>query len=196
MDGIDPLFATDGGEFDHTPNPSGAFNPPVCQLSGTINCFAIPFTHVYDGSYPLWSLLRTVTFAPVTSKHVTPTGVLDMIANEEETSVSDGLSDFVPFLKNVTGSNGVYTGDLNLNVFRMHFKQVGGTVAAANGHYFLTGTTKTICPTTGISLQGGNASSKTCFVDFGSDEGGAVLPVQKDFNFIGDFNTEEYGLRQ
>jgi hypothetical protein len=192
VDGIDPLFATDGGEFDHTPNPSGAFNPPVCDLTqANPNCFAIPFTHMLDGKYPLWSLLRTVTFAPVAGKHVTPTGVLDMIANEEQTSVSDGLSDFVPFLKNVTGSNGSYTGDLNLFVFRVHFKQTGSTVNPANGHTACNGTF------TGINLQGGNHTvGNTCLVDFGNDVGGSVIPVYKDVDFIADFGTEEYGIRQ
>jgi hypothetical protein len=191
VDGVDPLFATDGGEFDNTPNPSGAFNPPVCQLGSTINCLPIPFTHMLDGTYPLWSLLRTVTFAPVAGKHVTPIGVLDIIANEEQVTASNGLSDFVPFLNSVTGSNGVYTGNLNLFVFRSHFKQTGSTVNPANGHTACNGTF------TGISLQGGNhTAGNTCLVDFGNDVGGAVIPVYKDVDFIADFGTEEYGIRQ
>jgi|SRR5580704_116123 hypothetical protein len=190
VDGIDPLFATDGGEFDHVPNPSGAFNPPVCQLGQTVSCFSIPFTHIYDGKYPLWTLLRTVTFAPVAGKHVTPTGVLDIIANEEQTSISDGLSDFVPFLNGVTGSNGVYTGNLNLFVFRSHFKQTGGTIAAYNGHSACGGVF------TSVPLQGGAHGVPTCLVDTGSDVGGVVIPVYKDVDFFGDFGTEEYGLRQ
>ncbi|MBZ5679201.1 MAG: hypothetical protein LAO24_03735 [Acidobacteriia bacterium] len=204
VDGIDPLFATPGGEFDlgygnpgnpaprNAPyNPSGVNNPPVCDLTvANPNCFSIPFTHIKDGSYPLWSLLRTVTFSPVAGKVNTPTGVLDMIANEEITSVTSGLSDFVPFLKNVSGSNGVYTGDLNLFVYRSHFKQAGGPVAAANGHKACAGSF------TGVSLQGGTSTSSTCLVDFGSDEGGVVNTVQQDVDFFADFATEEYNLRQ
>ena len=204
VDGIDPLFATEGGEFDNgygnpgnpaprnkTYNPNGAFNPPTCDFTiANPNCFSIPFTHIYDGKYPLWSLLRTVTFAPVSGKNVTPVGVLDMIANEETASVTSGLSDFVPFLKNVSGSAGVYTGDLNLFVFRQHFKQSGGPVSAANGHKACAGSF------TGVALQGGTSTSSTCLVDFGSDMGGAVNTVQSDIDFNADFATEEYNLRQ
>jgi hypothetical protein len=204
VDGIDPLFATPGGEFDggygnpgnpsprNVPfNPSGAYNTPTCDFTvANPTCFSVPFTHVQDGTYPLWSLLRTVTFAPVSGKVTTPVGVLDMIANEEITSVSSGLSDFVPFLKNVTGSNGVYTGDLNLFVYRQHFKQTGGPVTAANGHKGCSGVF------TGINLQGGKSTATTCLVDFGSDEGGSVMTVQSDVEFNADFATEEFNLRQ
>jgi hypothetical protein len=94
VDGIDPIFATPGGEYDTTPaNPSGAFNPPVCDF--TVSCTAIPFTHIKDGSYPLWSVLRTLTFAPVAGKVVTPPAVLDMIANEEETADAGTFSDWL-----------------------------------------------------------------------------------------------------
>ncbi|MGA7907275.1 MAG: hypothetical protein WCA16_07690, partial [Candidatus Sulfotelmatobacter sp.] len=194
VDGIDPLFATAGGEFDATPNPSGPFNPPVCDF--TVTCPTIPFTHLKDGTYPLWSILRTVTFAPVTGKNVTPPGVLDMIANEEITAGCTGgggctyLADYAPFLSNVTGSNGVYTGDLGLYVYRSHYKQTGATINPANGHKACSGNF------TGVSLQGGNVASSTCLVDFGNDAGGSVLTVQSDVDFNADFGTEEYGVRQ
>jgi hypothetical protein len=205
VDGIDPLFATEGGEFDNgygntanaaprnVPyNPSGAYNPPVCDLKVGTSCFQIPFTHLKDGKYPLWSLLRTVTFAPKTNAVKTPAGVLDMIANEEIASGtgtgSDGLSDFVPFLNKVTGSNGVYTGNLNLFVYRAHYKQ--STVPAANGHKGCAGTF------TGVSLQGGFPTAATCLVDTGGDMGGSVLTVQSDVDFDADFSTEEYGPKQ
>ncbi len=193
VDAIDPLFSTEGGEFDNVPNPSGAFNPPVCDLKPGSKCFPIPFTNMYNGKYPLWTLLRTVTFAPVANKVVTPTAVLDMIATEESKSApaangGDGLSDFVPFLSSVTGSNGSYTGNLNLWVFRTHFKQ--SNVNPANG----------IAPChgvfTGITLQGGKVGSPTCLVDFGGDEGGSVVTVQKQVDFIGDWTGEEYGAHQ
>lgn len=193
VDGIDPIFTTPGGEFDATPNPSGPFNPPVCDF--TVTCPTVPFTHIKDGSYPLWSILRTVTFAPVAGKVVTPTGVLDMIANEEITAGCNGsgctyIPDYLPFLTGITGSNGVYTGNLGLFVYRSHFKQTGGTINPANGHKACNG------DFTGVSLQGGNKSSSTCLVDFGNDVGGSVLTVQSDVDFYADFGTEEYGLRQ
>ncbi|HET9406055.1 MAG TPA: hypothetical protein VFO39_02355 [Candidatus Sulfotelmatobacter sp.] len=188
VDGIDPLFTTPGGEFDSPANPSGAFNPPVCDF--TAACPVLPFTHLQDGTYPLWSVLRTVTFAPVASKVATPTGVLDMIANEEITSDNGTVTDYVPFLTSITGSNGNYTGNLGLFVFRSHFMQVGGPVKPANGHKGCNGTF------TGIKLQGGKVGAATCLVDFGSDEGGSVLTVQQDVDFLADFGVEEFGLRQ
>jgi len=202
VDGIDPLFATEGGEFDNgygntgnpaprnVPfNPSGAYNPPICDLTvASPSCFAIPFTHLKDGKYPLWSVLRMVTFAPATGKIATPPGVLDLIANEEQSVVTDGLSSFVPFLTNITGSNGVYTGNLNLGVYRAHYKQSG--ISAANGHKGCNGVF------TGVSLQGGRSTSTTCLADFGGDEGGSVLTVQSDVEFDSDFATEEYNVRQ
>jgi len=191
VDSIDPLFATPGGEFDPTPNPSGPYNAPVCKPTGGQACPTINFPHIKDGTYPLWSLLRTVTFAPVAGKVTTPTGVLDVIANEEKTSAVGSLSDYVPFLNTITGSNGVYTGNLNLFVFRSHFKPTG-ILVQNNGHSGCAGGTTF----TGISLQGGTSAQKTCLVDFGGDVGGSVLTVQSDMDFLHDYSTEEYGLRQ
>jgi hypothetical protein len=203
VDSIDPLFATPGGEFDqgygnpgnpaprNVPfNPSGAYNPPVCDLKVGTNCNPVPLTHVQDGTYPLWSILRVLTFAPVASKLTTPPGVIDIVANEEIAAGpgGDGLSDFVPFLTSIAGSAGVYTGNLNLFVYRAHYKQ--STIAPANGHKGCDGNF------TGVSLQGGKPSETTCLVDVGGDVGGSVLPVQSDVDFLGDFSTEEYNPHQ
>jgi hypothetical protein len=191
VDAVDPLFTTEGGQYDPTPNPAGAFNPPYCNVTGASQtCFSIPFTHIKDGKYPLWSLLRIVTFAPVSAKVKTWPAVLDMVAEEQIQTASDGLSDFVPFLTNLSGGSGVWTGNLNLFVYRSHFKQTGGTVTPANGHKACAGVF------TGVSLQGGNHSSSSCLVDFGSDVGGSVLTVQSDVDFISDWSTEEFGLHQ
>jgi hypothetical protein len=191
VDAIDPLFTTEGGALDSTPNPAGAYNPPYCNVNGVSQtCFAIPFTHIKDGKYPLWSLLRIVTFAPVAAKVETWPAVLNMVAQEQIQTASDGLSDFVPFLTNLTGGSGVWTGDLNLFVYRSHFKQTGGTVTPANGHKACGGVF------TGVSLQGGNHTSSACLVDFGSDVGGSVLTVQSDVDWISDWSTEEFGVHQ
>jgi hypothetical protein len=190
VDGVDPLFLTEGGQYDPTPNPAGPFNTPYCNVNGTSQtCFAIPFPHILDGKYPLWSLLRVVTLAP-TAKLATPIPVLNMVAEAEIQTASDGLSDFVPFLTDVTGSTstGKWTGNLNLFVFRSHFKQ--SSISPANGHTGCSGVF------TGVSLQGGRSSATTCLVDFGGDMGGTVLPVWKDVDFHGDWSTEEYGLHQ
>jgi hypothetical protein len=193
VDGVDPLFANPGG-------PGGPNNPPYCNITGTSQtCTAIPFTHILDGSYPIWSLLRVVTFAPKSGSMITPIAVLNMIANEEiasgatGTTGADGLSDFVPFLKGVTGSatTGVWTGNLNLFVYREHYLQ--SSVKAANGHVGC----ETASPTfTKISLQGGASGASTCLVDFGGDVGGSVMSVQSDVDFILDFGTEEWNQHQ
>ncbi|HVN22300.1 MAG TPA: hypothetical protein VMU05_26165, partial [Dongiaceae bacterium] len=109
VDAIDPFFVSPGGALDTAPaNPNGAYNFPQCgAVQSTTNsfpCMQIPFTHIYDGSYPIWSLLRFATFANVTGKQVTPHGAINMLA-AAETSAADptlNFSDFVPLLKNVT----------------------------------------------------------------------------------------------
>jgi hypothetical protein len=191
VDSIDPLFTTPGGALDSTPNPAGAYNPPYCNITGASQtCFPIPFTHIYDGSYPLWTTLRIVSFAPVANKTKTPIPVLNLVAQAEIQTASDGLSDFVPLLNNITGSTttGVWTGNLNLFVFRSHYTQSG--IKPANGHKGCDGVF------TGISVQGGRPTSSTCLVDFGGELGGSVETVQSDVDYISDWSTEEYDVRQ
>ncbi len=178
VDGIDPLFATAGGANDSPPNPAGAFNPPQCNFNA-LPCFAIPFTHVKDGTYPLWSVLRNVTFSTSTSSKIaTPPAVLKFIAYEEyEASTNNRLSDFVPFLNSVNTTATPPTGDLNLGVYRTHFHQTNNPV---NGFVACHGTY------TGIAL---GAGAGTCGVDAGGDVGGAVMPIQADIDFNADFGS-------
>lgn len=208
VDSIDPLFTTEGGIGDAaypggTINPNGAFHLPQCDLKQTPpSCFQIPFTHVLDGKYPLWSLLRLVTFANNSSKHsATPAGVLQTLAFNEKAAgdSTKNLDDYVPFLTNVNTTTLV--GDLNLGVFRVHFKQTGGVTNPSNGHVGCkSGGTFSF---TGVSIAGGTTGAATCLVDSGNDVGGSVLTVQEDVDFNLDFgslflggNYEIYGLRQ
>jgi len=199
VDSIDPLFITAGGEFDSqygaaTPNnPSGAFNLPQCPAisgGGSFPCQQIPFTHVYDGSYPIWSLLRQVTFKPVSGKQAVPAGVIAMNANAQVESINNSfnLSDFAPLLKNINTTTN--TGDLNIGVFRSHYKQ---TNSPNNGNQACAGVF------TGISI----AASSGCLIDAGGDVGGSVLTIQSDDSFNKDFGSlfnsgkyEIYSLRQ
>jgi hypothetical protein len=112
VDGIDPLFPNAGTPVDASNNtiPGGSYNLPQCAAVQNANnnfpCQQIPFSHIYDGSYPLWSQLRFVTMANVTNKQITPAGAINMLA-AAETEANDTrflLSDFVPLLKNVTGT--------------------------------------------------------------------------------------------
>jgi hypothetical protein len=213
VDGIDPLFETPGGANDPTPNPNGAYRPPQCALkTGNPNCFDIPFTHIKDGSYPLWTILRLVTFNNVTTGtalQTTPTGVLAMLAEAEayaanEATVND-LDDFIPYFHHIcppgetwtqpngpcaSSSSTAYTGDLNLFVLRSHYKQTGSAINPSNGIAACSGTY------TDIELSG---KAATCTVDTGNDVGGAVITVNADADFHTDYNggtnpSEYYGL--
>jgi len=117
VDAIDPLFSTEGGAFSPTlgstpENPTGPYNLPQCGaiVNGVSNnpfpCMQIPFTHIYDGTYPLWSQLRIVTLAPVTGKQIIPGSVIDLIGyaqSEAAPGSTKQLSDFAPFLTSVSG---------------------------------------------------------------------------------------------
>jgi hypothetical protein len=214
VDSVDPLFATEGGYYDRTDGVSPN-DFPNCD-GGTSSSIAlpctntIPFTHIYDGKYPLWSLLRVVTFPNATGKSQVPPGILNLVAydQQEVTPAKQNTADFVPFLTNLVNSGTltapVWKGDLNLGVFRVHFKQATSesTITPANGHAQCAGVF------TSVNLQGGSAHSAACLVDTGSDVGGSVMTVQDDVDFNVDFGGtttetvalpatyEEYGLRQ
>ena len=174
VDGVDPFFNTPGGALDSTPNPWGAYNIPQCNLNAT-PCFNIPFPHIQDGTYPLWSLLRVATRVPTPS-------IVTQILNDAQKEVLTGTrqtSDFIPF---EDGS-----GNLTLFVFRSHYVQ--SKVNPLNGHKTCTN----FHPVT----------PATCLVDAGGDVGGAVLPVQADVDYHTDFGgvggttaPEIYGLHQ
>jgi hypothetical protein len=184
VDGIDPLFTNPG---DST-NPNGSYHLPQCYLkSGTPSCVQIPFTHIYDGSYPLWTIVRAITFSTVAgaSGQTTPAAVVTMIAEAEKAAINSNplvtnLSDFVPFFTNINA--GDTQGDLNLGVFRSHYKQTNNP---NNGHAACGGTFTSI-PLTPVA--GG------CTVDAGGDVGGSVFTVQSDVDFNTDFGSVVIGL--
>jgi hypothetical protein len=226
VDGIDPLFSSPGGSqplsltSTSIENPNGAYHGPECGLkNGTPNCIAIPFTHIYDGSYPLWSILRLVTFNTVTTGtalQTTPGSVLAMLAEVEadaanQTAVTN-LSDFVPYLHHIcppgliwTQPNGPcaastttsYTGDLNLFVLRSHYKVTGDPGLFPNNG--IAGVNACDGVYTGIAITG---AAGGCTVDVDNDMGGAVITVNGDADFYADFGSmftniyEYFGLHQ
>lgn len=96
IDGVDPLNDDySGGTF------------PTC-VAPCPN--AVSFTHIIDGTYPAWNVLRVTTKSPV------PTGITSLIT-AAQTQVAS-IPDFVPSTK--------------LEVFRSHYLQAG--VAGHNGH--------------------------------------------------------------
>ena len=177
VDGIDPLFANPGDSS----NPNGSYHLPQCFLkSGAPDCFQIPFTHVKDGSYPLWTILRAVTFSNVSGSagQTTPASVVAMIAEAEKAannanSTVTNLSDFVPYFTNINA--GDTTGDLNLGVLRVHYKQTNNPN---------NGFTNCSAGLTGLSLT---PAAGACTVDVGGDVGGSVITVQSDLDFNADF---------
>jgi hypothetical protein len=214
VDAIDPLFTTEGGYGWGASTPErndglAAWNLPQCNL-GSLPCTTnISFTHIYDGKYPLWSLLRVVTMANKSATTtVTPAYVLDLVAYNqiEVANAARNTNDFVPFLTNLTNSGTLtapaWKGDLNLGVFRVHSKTAGDPINQGNGHEPCGGVF------TGINLQGGYVNNTVCLIDSGNDVGGAVMTVQDDVDFIHDFagtstegvtlpaTYEEYNLHQ
>ena len=160
VDGVDPLF----NHPDDGTNASGSYNIPVCSAPPCTQ--AIPFTHVADGSYPLWSLLRAVTFK-------TPPAAVRTLVNTEITlSNTNKLDDYFPLLDQ--------NGNLQLFVFRSHFKNTNNPV---NGH---KGCTSFSPPT----------PAATCLVDAGGDVGGSVITVQADVDFALDTGMELVGVSQ
>ena len=162
VDGIDPLFNT---PTDGT-NTAGNYNLPTCAAPPCAQ--VIPFTHVIDGTYPLWSLLRAVSFK------TTPAAVKTLISTEITLSNTNSLDEFQPLLD--------ASGNLQLFVFRSHFKPAGTPTAPANGHKTCT----SFSPPT----------PATCLVEGGGDVGGAVLTVQADVDFFLDFGMEMIGVSQ
>jgi hypothetical protein len=204
VDAIDPLFATEGGAGSPTvpatspENPNGGYNFPQCGLVAkaagySAPCAQIPFTHIYDGKYPLWSMLRVVTFAnqaanAVHGSFATPEGVINVVAYANLAAAPGSaiqLSEFVPFWSKITGlpytqGGAMPTANLNLGVFRVHFQQSG--VPPDNGH-------KGCAPRfnfTNVTVQGGTPGISTCLVDAGGDVGGSVKTVEADVNYYLD----------
>ena len=162
VDNVDPIF---NSPSDGT-IAAGAYNMPTCA---TVPCTqVIPFTHVSDGTYPLWTLLRAVTLK------TTPAAVTQLINTEITLSNSNGLDDYQPLLD--------ATGPLQTFVFRSHFKPAGSAVAPLNGHKTCT----SFSPPT----------PATCLVDAGGDVGGAVFTVQADVSFFLNTGMELLGVVQ
>jgi hypothetical protein len=157
VDNVDPLFNVP------TDNTFGAYKIPTCAAPP---CGVIPFTHVQDGTYPLWSLLRVVTFK------VAPAAVSQLVNTEITQSNTDQLDDYLPLLD--------ASGNLQLFVFRSHYKQ--SAINPLNGHKTCT----SFSPPTPAS----------CLIDAGGDMGGSVVTVQSDVDYFADFGAEIIGVRQ
>lgn len=157
LDGVDPLFSST------VDNPQGPLNPPTCNFA-SLPCPAIPFTHIIDGSYGAWNIVRmmvdpTVTTIPSTS------GIGQLFGFMESTSYAD-FSDFVPAAK--------------MNVFRIHKASGWGAQGNPAAAYFAVN--GTMCTTPFPSY-----SSNFTGQDMGSDEGGAIWTINADIDYALDY---------
>jgi hypothetical protein len=152
VDGVDPLFS---GPAEN-PNGVGVF--PQCTTSGgvIVSCPQLPFSHIVDGGYGVWSKYRVIYDASDTT-NITAT-IVGTYAQEIAANPPNGgnpgsgiLTDFVPVK--------------NLHAFHSHYTQV--------------------VRTSGVAFSANNGF-KTGVPETGGDAGGLVLTIQSELDFIAD----------
>jgi hypothetical protein len=137
VDGVDPLITTSSNHNGNIP------------LTGTTDLENVTLSHVADGSYPIWSLLRFVTFGATA-----PTAVTDLSTAAQE-FVSEGTTTSRPDFVTVS----------NLQVVRSHFVPPAPAVVnpgvsdgqptpAANGSVGHSGTSACTKPEVGGDVGG------------------------------------------
>lgn len=165
VNGVDPLFNTPAD------NPQGPLNPPTCGTTAfaTLPCPTIPFTHIDDGSYPIWTIVRMITDG---SQVVDSTTAIGKIYNTLTTTSATKFFDFEEFG--------------NLSVFRMHRGASWG--AQGNPNAFFNPVNGTVCaapfPAHSASFTG---------QDMGSDVGGGVITIKADLDFALDYQGASPG---
>jgi hypothetical protein len=157
LDGVDPLFNT---PYD---NPQGPLNPPTCNFA-SLPCPTIPFTHLDDGSYGAWTIVRMIVDPTVTT---IPSGSgLGQIYTTLTTTSATKYSDFEE--------------TANLKVFRIHRAAGWGKQGVpANGYEAVNGTMCTpSSPTYAYNYTG---------QDMASDMGGAIWNITNDQDYAFDY---------
>jgi hypothetical protein len=157
LDGVDPLFNT---PYD---NPQGPLNPPTCNFA-TLPCPTIPFTHLDDGSYGAWTIVRMMVDPTVTT--IPSSTGLGAIYTTLTTTSATKYSDFEEAA--------------SLKVFRSHRGAGWGAQGIpANGYQAVNGTMCTpSSPTYAYNYTG---------QDMGSDVGGAIWNISADQDYAFDF---------
>jgi hypothetical protein len=141
VDGIDPLITTSSNHNGNIP------------ITGSTDLANVTLSHVADGTYPIWSLLRFVTFGATA-----PTAV---------TNLSTAAQDFVNFANNTARPDFVTVA--NLRVVRSHFVPPAGNgqpTPAANGSVGFVG-----------SLKRPDACTQP---EVGGDVGGVVITLTQN----------------
>jgi len=157
LDGVDPLFNT---PYD---NPQGPLNPPTCNFA-TLPCPTIPFTHLDDGSYGAWTIVRMMVDPTVTT--IPSSSGLGVIYSTLTTTSATKFFDFEEAA--------------NLKVFRSHRGAGWGAQGIpANGYQAVNGTMCTpSSPTYAYNYTG---------QDMGGDVGGAIWTISADQDYALDF---------
>jgi hypothetical protein len=138
VDGVDPLYA----------NPTGII--PQCVTSGSVyvSCPLLTFPNIANGTYPIWSVLRSV-YDPTVS------GILaNAMVNYAQHAVLSTLPDFVPAT--------------SLQVFRSHFNQL---IDDASDDQYPNNGYKSGVPETGGDM-GGAVLTVQSELDYINDTGG------------------------
>jgi len=157
LDGVDPLFTT---SYD---NPQGPLNPPTCNFA-SLPCPTIPFTHLDDGSYGAWTIVRMLVDPTVTT--IPSSSGLGAIYTTLTTTSATKFFDFEEAA--------------NLKVFRSHRGAGWGAQGIpANGYQAVNGT---MC-TPSSPVYAYNYTGQ----DMGSDVGGAIFPINGDQDYAFDY---------
>jgi hypothetical protein len=155
VDGVDPL--------------RDSYVDGTVPQAGTANMANVTLSHVKDGSYPVWSMLRLVT----TPGNQT---IAQGLADKAQAMVSFGsttsLPDFVPFSQ--------------MNVFRAHYQPVGVSFNAGN----VPSAGPSVCSAAGPEA-GGDAGGLVFSMQAGNDY--CILKV--DTTSIQNTNSA-FGVRQ
>jgi hypothetical protein len=195
LDGNDPLFPS------YSANPAGAGHFPTCSgtIATGITCTAIPFTHMVNGDYRNWNIIRVTIRQNYTSPGTGPSVMALILAAQDQAAST--IPDFVPFVFCPSGGTcspaaidsskaegfdpptGVKTG---LLAFRSHYTfpsiPVGGGVV--------------VNPSTGSAINGTNQTTIGPFAPYsenGGDMAGAIFTVQSDIDFLADTGFELAG---
>src|SRR5215813_8017218 len=163
VEGVEPLFSGSSA------NPDGVGVFPQCTTSGgvIVSCPQLPFTHIVDGTYPVWSKYRAIYDATDPTNiagALIGTYVQEIAANPPNGGFpgSGILTDLVP-LK-------------NMQAFRSHYAQVVRTSGVAFG------------PNNGFKLG---------VPETGGDAGGLVMTIQSELDFIADTGgNQQVGFKQ
>jgi hypothetical protein len=161
VEGVDPLFS---GNLGFMANPNGLGVLPQCTTVGggvIVACETLPFTHIVDGTYPIWSKYRAIYDAsdPTNIAAAMIGTYAQEIAANPPNPANPGsgiLTDFVPVK--------------NLRAFRSHY----GQVVRTNGMGF-----------------SGNNGFKAGVPETGGDAGGLVLTIQSELDFIADTGGDQ-----